>query len=511
MTEQEIRKTLMGYPLKGIKAAAAAQTIPFTDKASACERLATAIALGRCTFADVAFSAGVKGALPTVWGGTAPVAPVVAASGLTSLNDRIDTVIKDSVSAFDRLRDTQQAHVTRLQALETTAAGVAHVLEKEVGVGLKNLSDSLTALDKKADAQAAALRAQISGVKIDELSVAAQVVDAVADAFKPFAAAVAAAGAEAVIGSMVAATVVRRDTCFNVFGVEVKDMKGNDIYVDIWDCPTAPAIDPNFIWTADILRHLLLAQDEGESLWFGGERGTGKTITAQQFAARTGRGFTRINHTKFTSCEDTIGATGLINGETVFEPKGFLLAFTAPSTVILLDEVSHSDPSETAIYNAFLEKGSATTYGGKVWRRAAGVLVFAADNTMSNGDQTGRYAGTRAQNSALADRFSRMIRFEYLPEDQEVEAVVRHTGCTEVLARHVVQAVNICRAKVETGDIIDAPSIRSVCAFIRAVQRMPVADAWASAVAARQPAESAAGLAAVYAATINEALITANL
>jgi hypothetical protein len=40
---------------------------------------------------------------------------------------------------------------------------------------------------------------------------------------------------------------------------------------------------------------------------------------------------------------------------------------------------------------------------------------------------------------------------------------------------------------------------------------MPVPDAWASAVAARQPAESAAGLAAVYAATINEALITANL
>jgi MoxR-like ATPase len=139
------------------------------------------------------------------------------------------------------------------------------------------------------------------------------------------------------------------------------------------------------------------------------------------------------------------------------------------------------------------------------------VLVFAADNTLSNGDQSGRYAGTRQMNSALADRFSRIIHFQFLPEDQEVDAVVRHTGCNEVLARHVVQSVNICRSKVETGDIIDAPSIRSVCAFIRAVQRMPVAEAWASAVAARQPAESAAGLAAVYAATINEALITANL
>lgn len=509
MSQQGIRAILMGTPLNIIKTAAAKHGIVWQDKGTTCSVLAAQVDQGLIQLHDITGKTGQA----HVYGASKPAAqPQGAAAAVLStvLSDRIDALKGD----MDRVKDLGQLHQSRLMGVEDGVKGVAVELDKNrsaLAAGILKVSDSITALDKKADAQAAALRAQVSGIKIDDAAVAVQVSAAVAAAFKPFAAAVADAGAEAVIGQMVEATIVRRDTCANVFGVEVRDMKGNELMVDVWDCPTAPAIDPNFIWTADILRHLLLAQDEGESLWFGGERGTGKTITAQQFSARTGRGFTRINHTKFTSCEDTIGATGLINGETVFEPKGFLLAFTAPSTVILLDEVSHSDPSETAIYNAFLEKGSATTYGGKVWRRAAGVLVFAADNTMSNGDQSGRYAGTRAQNSALADRFSRMIRFEYLPEDQEVEAVVRHTGCNEVLARHVVQAVNICRSKVETGDIIDAPSIRSVCAFIRAVQRMPVPDAWASAVAARQPAESAAGLAAVYAATINEALITGNL
>jgi len=335
--------------------------------------------------------------------------------------------------------------------------------------------------------------------------------EAVAAAFKPFAAAVADAGAEAVVGSMVAATVVRRAPCVDVFDISVTDRKGVEVMVDIWDHPAAPAVDDNFIWSADILRHLLLSQDTGENAWFGGEKGTGKSETARQFAARTGRAFTRINFTKHSGQEDFIGATGLVNGATVFEPKGFLMAYTCPSSVILLDEVSNTDSGELAVLNGLLEPNAAVTIGGSVWRRAPGVLVFAADNTLGNGDQSGRYAGTRTMNSALCDRFARLITFKFMEPAQEIAAVMRHTGTTLAVATHVVEAINVARGKVETGDVIDAPSIRSVCAFIRALDRMPVAEAWQAAVAARQPSESAAGLAAVYAATINPDYLLDNL
>jgi hypothetical protein len=223
----------------------------------------------------------------------------------------------------------------------------------------------------------------------------------VADAFAPFKQAVEAAGAQAVVADLSSVHVVETKTCAEVFGVNVRDRKGDPLTVDIWNDPSAPAIDPNFIWTEAVLDHLILSQITGENVWFGGPKGTGKSETARQFAAYTGRAFKRINFHKYTSAEDYIGAVGLENGQTVFKRGDFLSAFTHPSTVILLDEVTNADPGELAPLNGFLEPNSAVSFGGAVQRRAPGVLVFAADNTLGNGDDSGRYAGTRAMNSAL--------------------------------------------------------------------------------------------------------------
>jgi MoxR-like ATPase len=143
-------------------------------------------------------------------------------------------------------------------------------------------------------------------------------------------------------------------------------------------------------------------------------------------------------------------------------------------------------------------------FGGQPQRRAQGVLIFAADNTLTNGDTSGRYSGTRQMNSSLADRFSHVVQFEFLSRDQEVEALVRHTGCHQALATHVVKAINAARAKVDTGDIIDAPSIRSALAFIRGLSVLSVDQAWHSAITSRQPAESRAALDAIKAAYINQ-------
>jgi MoxR-like ATPase len=255
------------------------------------------------------------------------------------------------------------------------------------------------------------------------------------------------------------------------------------------------------------LQHLILSQDTGENVWFGGPKGTGKSETARQFAAMTGRAFKRINFHKYTSAEDYIGAVGLENGQTVFKRGDFLSAFTHPSTVILLDEVTNADPGELAPLNGFLEPNSAVSFGGSVQTRAPGVLVFAADNTLGNGDDSGRYAGTRTMNSALVDRFARVIAFDYLPRVSEVEAVVRHTGCNPDLAEHVLRAVQVARAKVQTGEVIDAPSLRSVVAFIRALRVLPIPKAWATTIAARQPAESLPGLTAIYLSCICETTI----
>ena len=205
-----------------------------------------------------------------------------------------------------------------------------------------------------------------------------------------------------------------------------------------------------------------------------------------------------------TTTEDYVGSVGLENGATVFKRGAFLTAFTSPSTVILLDEISNCDAGELAPLNGFLEPNSAVNFGGQPQRRAQGVMIFAADNTLTNGDASGRYAGTRQMNSSLADRFSHVVQFEFLPHAQEVEALVRHTGCHQALACHVIDAIRAARAKVDTGDIIDAPSIRSALAFIRGLSVLSVDQAWQSAITSRQPAESRAALDAIKAAYINK-------
>ena len=294
-------------------------------------------------------------------------------------------------------------------------------------------------------------------------------------------------------------------------GVNVTDAAGQELSVDLFNDPSAPAIDPCFVWTEGILKHLILSQTTGENLWFGGEKGTGKSETVRQFAAKTGRGYTRINFNKYTTSEDFVGAVGLENGATVFKMGDFLRAFTTPASLILLDEITNADPAVLAVLNGFLETNSAVNYGGQVWRRAPDVLVFAADNTLTNGDESGRYAGTRTMNSALADRFARLVAFKHMTIDVEIEAVVRHTGCKPALAEHVLKAVHACRAKVESGDIVDAPSIRSVMAFVRSVAVLGVDEAWAASIGHRQPSESATAIASIKAAYIDAAFIQRNL
>ena len=398
----------------------------------------------------------------------------------------IDTARVDALEAV-----ANRAHGYALQGLDATRA-----VESAVTLMVQKIAASEVALDQLAKMQAASL--------VDDSKVAADVASAIAKAFAPFKQAVIDAGAQDAVASATVATVIDRKTVLDVFGVDVVDASGKQVYVDIWNSPDAPAIDPHFVWSEEILRYLLLAQNTNANLWIGGEKSTGKSETARNFAGRTGRSFTRINFHKYTTTEDYIGSVGLENGATVFKRGAFLTAFTSPSTVILLDEISNCDAGELAPLNGLLEVGSAVNIGGSPQRRAQGVLVFAADNTLTNGDSSGRYAGTRQMNSSLADRFSHVVQFEFLPRDLEIEALVRHTGCHQALASHVIDAIRAARAKVDSGDIIDPPSFRSAIGFVKGLTVLSVDQAWHSAITARQPAESRAALDSIKAAYINK-------
>jgi MoxR-like ATPase len=463
-----------------------------TDMKSAIEKLAHSVSFGTIGMDDIRTAVPIQGSVH------APSYVMSNSSGSS------DTAVKALEATVGRSMDTAlEANSLALnvkQGLTDLATRVSTIANMTT-----DACDNLIRIERSINKKLGEVKGEV-----DPDALQLQVAKAVADTFALFKQTVQPE-MMTVLAEDAGVYVTETKSVREVFGVDARDVHGNVLTVDLWNHPNTPAIDPNFIWTAPILRQLLLSQSTGEHLWFGGEKGTGKSETARQFAARTGRNYVRINFHKYTTAEDYLGAVGLVNGETVFQPKDFLMAYTSPSTVILLDEVTNADAGELAPLNGFLEPNSAVSYGGAVRRKANGVLVFAADNTLGNGDDSGRYAGTRTMNSALVDRFARIVHFEYLPLVQEVEAVVRHTGCTEDLARHVLKAVHVARSKVSTGDIVDAPSIRSVIGFIRALDVLNVDTAWASAVVNRQPSESHAALASVFAACIDPDYINKQL
>lgn len=413
-----------------------------------------------------------------------------------------DTLGKPSIGALD------PAITAKIDASASTATKAADdALQalhraKVIGEAVLKLDDKTTLFSKKLDA----IATKVDDLRVDESAVRIAVDALIGDHFSRFTKLIEERNAEQFIAEQTNVHRVGTQTCLEAFGIDVRDIKGNQLTVDLWNHPHSPAVDPDFIWTEGILRHLLLSDRTGENLWFGGEKGTGKSETARQFAARTGRAFKRINFHKHTTVEEYIGAVGIEDGKTVFQPKDFLTAYATPSTVILLDEITNADPAELATLNGFLEPNACVSFGGKTHVRANGVLVFVADNTFGSGDDSGRYAGTRLQNSALVDRFARVIQFDYLPDEFEIDAIVRRSGCDKTLAEVIHSAIKVARNKVKTADIVDAPSIRSAIAFARAVQVLPLRDAWVSAVVSRQPSESHAVLNGIYEACIDENL-----
>jgi len=488
MTDAQIKLEILRLPMAVVIAAYAVRsTTPLVGTNAEMKSQAADFLVTKVRDGSIDLDA-IRGTPPLPVTTTAPAAPSAVLDSVISRQGS-DRVLLDSVRVVaDRAASDALKGLNSHNTLSQTVSRALAALEQDIEANRQNID-------------------RLAASTVDDRKVAAEVALAIDKAFAPFKQQVIDAGAEQVIANGVSAKVIGSETALHVFGVDVRDAKGNPLMVDIWDAVDAPTIDPNFVWTEGIIKHLLLSQNTGENLWFGGEKGTGKSETARQFAAKTGRSYTRINFHKYTTTEDYVGCTGLENSATVFKMGAFMTGFVSPSTVVLLDEVSNCDAGELATLNGFLEPNSAVSFGGQVRRRAAGVLVFAADNTLTNGDQSGRYAGTRQMNSSLADRFSRVIRFEYLSKADEVTALVRHTQCNELLAGHVVDAINAARAKVETGDVIDAPSIRSAIAFIRALKVLSVDEAWASAVTARQPSESAAALDSIKAAYLNPAQI----
>ena len=500
--------------------AATGDTTSTVGRAQVIQALAARVAQGLVTVDGVrngSFTAPAP--IRATVGQTAPAfpqAPAQASPATARLAAQIGTVELEMMG----LRQTMATASNDLLHQDARLANMGqqqaatHARVGQLSTDIATLGGRIDSAAQAAQAEAKSLRAQVQTladavgqITLPAADIQAAMRQAVEDAWSPIRAAAEANGTEAEVLAQAQAGPTGQASALDVFGLDVRDQKGRPLMFVTYGHPEAPVVDNTFIWTEPIVRHLHIAQQHGRNLWMGGPAGTGKTQTAQQFAARTGRMFRRFVFDRFSTRDDFLGATGLDAGSTVFETGPVLEAYTTPGAVCLLDEVGMGQPAALSALNAFLERGAQVAYADRVWHRGSGNMFLAADNSLTQGDTSGRFAGVQPMNVAFADRFSLVVPFQYLDPATEAEALCKHTGCTLALANHLVQCLGTIRAKVTTGDIIDPPSIRQMIAFIESLAVLEPAEAWRSAIAARQPAESEAALAGVFATCIDPQLI----
>lgn len=374
-----------------------------------------------------------------------------------------------------------------------------------------NLASAMGLLSSETTARFDDIQRGIDSLKtksqsVDQNQVRAEISRVVSEALGPVLAAAKGTQEEDAIRTAAAAPTESK-SFLELTGASVQNPRGEELETWIWNSPDAPPIDKNWVWQPEYLSALGMAADLGVNVWLAGPKGTGKSSIAQQFAAITGRPFTRINFERHSSAESFIGSVGLNNGSTQWEPGAFLQAYSTPGSVILLDELSVAHPGVLTVLNGLLEPGARVHIGGKTWTRAPGVVILAADNTSGSGDYTGRYSGTQALNSATVDRFSATVMVGWLPKHLEVAAIARRAYVSDRLAEHIVDALNLARGKAESGDIVDPPSIRRGVAFAQALRYMTPEQAWNCTIVAGQPAESEIALTALFATAIDCNLI----
>jgi MoxR-like ATPase len=275
--------------------------------------------------------------------------------------------------------------------------------------------------------------------------------------------------------------------------------------------PLAPAIDPFYIFDPVNLPAMLgaLACTPAERVWCYGPRASGKSVGAQQIAARLGRPFFRVSFNRATEASDIIGDIGLVNGATQWVDGPVTQALRTPGALCLLDEITYCPTAHLAALNPLLERGALSLRlpkTGETLTSAPDVCFVVCDNTNGHG-ATNEYVGRVQISADLLDRFGLFLEFDYLPADTErrVLRAMVHSYCgvkpTSKMARSVCKLMGVARSKADAGELEGAPSLRRAAAFCTAlVQGMEPSRAYVLTVVNPAPLDSAEALRQIFAA-----------
>jgi cobaltochelatase CobS len=236
--------------------------------------------------------------------------------------------------------------------------------------------------------------------------------------------------------------------------------------------PRVPAINPNYVFQASELFDLLYCVDKRRNAVLVGPPGCGKTVAAEQIAARLGRPFYRVPLDGQMRKREILGGFKqvVIDGQPVTKWfDGLVPQALREPAVLTLDEIDRGDPDLQYVAHELYE-GKGLTILEDEGRHIAPnphFSIIGTANTKGRAEGMNIYSLAAEMSEATRDRFPFWIEWKYLPEAAEVQQL-RTTieGLEEAHAKIIVKIANGLRAALVEGKIRTATSYRqvSICA-----------------------------------------------
>lgn len=226
-----------------------------------------------------------------------------------------------------------------------------------------------------------------------------------------------------------------------------------------------PEIDSDYVFDPVLLRTVALGVELGIPVYLWGHAGVGKSSVFEQFCARTGRPFLRVQHSVNMEESQVVGQYVFRDGETVWE-DGPLPYAMRNGMLYLADEYDFALPNVLSLYQPALEGKPLVIKEApaalRVVRPHPHFRLCATGNTNGAGDDTGLYQGATLQNFANYERFGVVAHARWLTKRQEVAALVGRTGVSRAEAGQLVGYAQEIRRAHDSGKLGATISLRAM-------------------------------------------------
>lgn len=240
--------------------------------------------------------------------------------------------------------------------------------------------------------------------------------------------------------------------------------------------PYVPALDETYRFDPVTTHALLLGFKANRRVMVQGFHGTGKSSHIEQIAARLNWPCIRVNLDSHISRVDLIGRDAIVleDGKQITQFKEGILPWSIRRPVALcFDEYDAGRPDVMFVIQRILETEGRMTLldQNEVITANPHFRLFATANTAGLGDTSGLYHGTQQINQAQMDRWSMVVRLNYLPAELEIEivqaklAALSATGSVTKDVTAMVHMANLTRSAFADGTLSTVMSPRTVIAW----------------------------------------------